>query len=226
MKNKNNQSGFINHFGLFVIIGLVVLVISLAGVRVWQNRDQMVADASADCLVYKDNRRILCHAKKLTGYRYANYFNPDLYKYVWGVPVNGTLGQDPAVWVNSEQRNSSRNFLECSGFVNVVFYQANRNRTVFQQTNSQMYQNYTGYLFNRVNDLKNSLKPGDLIIIAKDKDTKIGHVAVFSHYEYVFTTKVMVTYEASSSGNARSGRRERSISQFDYALRYKSGLLP
>jgi len=221
MKNLNKeQSGIIHHLGLMLIIGVCLMVVVLAGWRVYKTRDNN-AQAATNCYSYRDNRRLLCFAKQYQGYRYANYFNPALYKYIWGVAPSGSLGQNPSYWDSRERFSNSTNFLECSGFVNVMFYKSMANRTLFSNTNSQMYQNYVGYFFDKVTDLRNSLRAGDLIVIARDQDTTIGHVGIFSHYDYTSGTKVMVTYEASSSYGARSGSRYRNISQYDYALRYK-----
>jgi cell wall-associated NlpC family hydrolase len=196
------------------------------------------------CWSFTTNTRIACIAGNfdLLNYRYANcdscgrgtaYWGP--YWMTHGYPdLNMTyrgFGNNPARWW-ANRADTNQNFLDCSGFVNVVFYLATgidpespppQNANSVRAT-ALSYIN-SGNL-TKITDLTNGLQPGDILI-------KSGgdwhHSGIFTEYIPVgpkYPVKQMRTVEGVNDNDYRSGYRQRDVTWYTYALRYNKPLQP
>lgn len=173
------------------------------------------------CESLNGNVRILCSAKKYFGTRYGTAdpgYAPH-WEDVWGQNITSWGGHNPRGWILRNKKNSTNDFLECSGYVAVAIAGA---------FNVDVDHCSAGFLSDKKNFKKinpKNVKPGDLVIATPWCGGKQGgHVAIVKSYNK--KTGELVTYEASAStsseGHARVGEiRTRKIGvDFHYAARY------
>ncbi len=124
-------------FGLVLLSGLFLIAVFVVGFRYSPTRIKARAASTVfDCLYHgpSTNQRFACIAEsiELQGIRYGNasinsnnsgLSGPVFYNKFWGISTGSksTYAKNPQMWWNTD-RNSSNDLLDCSGFVNVVFW--------------------------------------------------------------------------------------------------------
>jgi len=224
----------------FIILSIVVVLIgaiSYASVVYSPRRINVRAATSlASCYNVANNLKIWCVASsaEVSGFRYAACCG-DLKVPGWqdywihhGYPnlmiVNGGFGNDPRSWW-ANRSNDSRNFLDCSGFVNVVFYLATGLDPLVKpvadpysvRETASTYQNSPN--FTRIIDM-HSLQLGDVLVRGYPHN---DHAGIFGGYIPASGKepyKTLITYEGVNDGTFRTGSRQRADGWYDYALRY------
>jgi len=209
---------------ILLVTFLITSVVAIGYTYIKYSPKQIVAKAAysyTTCGLASGNYRISCIAgsMEMTGIRYANCGTMEgcgsttNWSDVWKQPINSNFGNDPESWWATKD-NTSRNFIDCSGFVNVVFLLAGAPEV---RGSSGTYKNLTAHL--QYIDIKTTpLQSGDLLV-------KPGHIAIFNSYQYLKGAPASLntlesTSNPNSNGELLSGPRTRSLTYFIYALRY------
>ncbi|MEI6170106.1 MAG: hypothetical protein WCP56_03895 [Candidatus Saccharibacteria bacterium] len=190
------------------------------------------------CWSFTTNTRIACIAANfdLLNYRYANCGTSACgsttnWSDFWKQPIKSNFGNDPARWW-ANRADNTQNFLDCSGFVNVVFYLATGidPESPSPQNANSVRATALSYInsgnLTKITDLTNGLQPGDILI-------KSGgdwhHSGIFTEYIPVgpkYPVKQMRTVEGVNDEDYLSGYRQRDVLFYTYALRYNKPLQP
>ena len=190
------------------------------------------------CWSFTTNTRIACIAANfdLLNYRYANCGTSACgsttnWSDFWKQPIKSNFGNDPARWW-ANRADNTQNFLDCSGFVNVVFYlatgidpyPASPLTANAVRATADTYIN-SGNL-TKITDLTNGLQPGDILI---KSNGDWHHAGIFREYIPVGPknpVKQMRTVEGVNDEDYLSGYRQRDVLFYTYALRYNKPLQP
>jgi len=190
------------------------------------------------CWSFTTNTRIACIASNfdLLNYRYANCGTSACgsttnWSDFWKQPIKSNFGNDPARWW-ANRADNTQNFLDCSGFVNVVFYLATGidPYPASPLTANAVRATADTYIksgnLTKIIDLTNGLQPGDILI---KSNGDWHHAGIFREYIPVgpkYPVKQMRTVEGVNDEDYLSGYRQRDVLFYTYALRYNKPLQP
>jgi hypothetical protein len=198
-------------FGLVLLSGLFLIAVFVVGFRYSPTRIKARAASSVIACLYgsSTNQRFACIAEsiELQGIKYGNNSTnsnnsglpgPVFYNKFWGISAGSksTYAKDPQKWWNTD-RISSNNMLDCSGFVNVVFWlglgqpeikedQLNVVSTDYTvrgaaSTYHEMADRKPNSSLKKILDLK-SLLPGDILIKESTSVNADWHAEIFTGY--------------------------------------------
>jgi len=198
-------------FGLVLLSGLFLIAVFVVGIRYSPTRIKArAASYAGQCLYFSStNQRFACIAEsiELQGIKYGNASTNSnnsglsgiaFYNKFWGITAgsNSFYAKDPKKWWNTD-RNSSNDLLDCSGFVNVVFWlgllqpdikedQVNDVPTDYTvrgaaSTYIQMANRKPNPSLMKILDLK-SLLPGDILIKESTSVNADWHAEIFTGY--------------------------------------------
>lgn len=247
-KNPNTSIKISSPSKLIIGILTAALLFSVITYTVIHNSPKnIVANAYvpySTCWSFTTNTRISCIAGNfdLRNYRYANCDTCGrgtvYWEHYWkthGYPdlnmTYGGFGNDPARWW-ANRADNTQNFLDCSGFVNVVFYLATGidPESPPPQNANSVRSTALSYIksgnLTKIIDLTNGLQPGDILI---KSDGNSHHAGIFGDYIPVSPknpVKQMLTLEGVDDADNRSGWRQRDVTWYTYALRYNKPLQP
>jgi len=197
-------------FGLVLLSGLFLIAVFVVGIRYSPTRIKArAASYAGQCLYFwSTNQRFACIAEsiELQGIKYGNASTNSnnsglsgiaFYNKFWGITAgsNSFYAKDPKKWWNTD-RNNSNDLLDCSGFVNVVFWLGLLQPDIKEDQVNDVPTDYTVrgaastyiQMANRPNpslrkilDLK-ILLPGDILIKESTSDNADWHAEIFTGY--------------------------------------------